>query len=97
MGSSSAITGASWAMARAREALAGCEALVDCLGSMDAGPLEACRREMLTCAQAAGLPVYGGAAQYLEALRNQKTREDAGRKACICCDATAARAEAVRP
>ena len=84
-------------MARTREALAGCEALMDCLGSMDAGPLEACRREMLACARAAGLPVYGGAAQYLEALRNQKAREDAGRKACICCDATAAQAEAVRP
>ena len=48
-------------------------------------------------AQTAGLPVYGSAAQYLEALRNQKAREDAGREVCICCDATAARAKAVRP
>ena len=84
-------------MALAREMLAGCEALVDCLGSIDAGPLEACRREMLACAHTAGLPVYGSAAQYLEALRNQKAHEDAGREICICCDATATRAEAVRP
>ena len=86
------------AMARAREALAGCEALVDCLGSMDAGPLGACRREMLECARAAGLPVYESAAQYLEALHNQRNDESADKEACICCDTTTAtQAEAIRP
>ena len=85
------------ALARAREAFAGCEAFVDCLGSMDAGPLEACRREMRAWAQAAGLPVYGSAVQCLEALRNQRNDESAGKEACDCCNATAAQAEAVRP
>ena len=85
-------------LALAREILASCEALVDCLGSMDAGPLEACRREMLTCARAAGLPVYGSAAQYLEALRNQRDSKCAGRPAGTCDDSSAqAQAEAVRP
>ena len=86
------------ALARAREALADCEALVDCLGSMDAGPLEACRREMLAWAQAAGLPVYGSAAQYLEALRNQRSSKRAGGATGVCDDSsTAAQTEAVRP
>ena len=86
------------ALARAREALAGCEALVDCLGSMDAGPLEACRREMCACARAAGLPVYGNARQYLDAFRNQRNDDNANKEACICCNATAAaQAKAVRP
>ena len=86
-------------MARAREMmLASCEALVDCLGSMDAGPLEACRRELLACAQTAGLPVYGSAAQYLEALRNQRDSKCAGRPAGTCDDSSAqAQAEAARP
>ncbi len=86
------------ALALAREMLAGCEALVDCLGSMDADPLEACRREILACARAAGLPVYGSTAQFLEALRNQRNGKSVGRVAGACDDSsTAAPAEAVKP
>lgn len=60
------------AVGRARKALLGCEALLDCLGGQ-AGPLEPCRQALLGAARAAGIPVFGDVRRYLETFHNQHT------------------------
>lgn len=60
------------ALARAREVLAGCEAVVCCLGPDDLGPGNARNAELVALARELGLPVFPDAASCLAALGSQR-------------------------